>query len=309
MAFPALCILLIVLPGIIYRQAYTRGAVPIFRPIGTRRENSISKYPKSIRSLPEEISASLFAAILLNVIWLSLATATAKSGLFPWKSPPNYDQFLYLIYGSLDVSKGRYHLTLHYLAEHRLEFVGYFLSLYAASSVIARFALWFVRALRLDHHLMFLRLEDQWFYFLRGEIFYFSEFRKFVKMKDPISGTYVSLVVDQGGDQYLYKGFLWDFFLDRHGNLDRLVLHNVIRSRFIPEEKGEIKSAKEGENGPVDIPIIDRRWTFERVSSQIFTVKYADCKTLACTYFYIREDKNEKPVEGQSEASPVAVAA
>jgi len=49
---------------------------------------------------------------------------------------------------------------------------------------------------------------------------------------------------------------------------------------------------------PADrILIRSRNWAFERISSQIFTVKYADCKTLACTYFSIKK-RNSSPKQG-----------
>jgi hypothetical protein len=143
--------------------------------------------------------------------------------------------------------------------------------------------LWFVRWARLDLKWIFFRLEDQWFYFLYGEIFQFSEFRRFLPDTPPITGTYISAVLAHSQGDVLYKGFLWDFYLDKSGNLDRLLLLNAIRCRFDPE------GDKDGARPAPTAHITQRDWVFERVSSQIFTFKYADCKTLSCTYFSIEE--------------------
>jgi hypothetical protein len=169
------------------------------------------------------------------------------------------------------------------VARQHAPLIWYFLSLYFAAGIAGRASLWLVRSMRLDLNWMMLRLEDHWFYFLYGEIFQFAEFRKFLPNTPPITGTYVSAVVTHCDADVLYKGFLWDFYLDKDGNLDRLLLHNVIRCKFDP-------NGDKSDPEPVSITQIKHRnWVFERISSQIFTFKYADCKTLSCTYFSIEE--------------------
>lgn len=309
LAFPALCILLLVLPGIIFRKAYTRGSLPIFFPPGRDHEKSLSKYPTSVRPFNEEIVVSLIAAILLHVFWLSVCTGlhtiSGWFGMDLFEVKPDYQKVIYVLYGAIP-SSTVYISTLDYLADQHIPITLYFLSLYLISFFLARTSLWIVRYYHLDHQWMTLRLEDQWFYFLRGEIFQFSEFKQFIgeESSHSVSGTYVSIVVAQGKTDYLYKGFLWDFYLNRDGNLDRLLLHNVIRCPFdsnTNSEKSSESVSKETEKNDIAIAteslhkakIEDHLWTFQRVSSQVFTVRYADCKTLACTYFYIEEPLSE----------------
>ena len=349
LAFPALCLLLLVLPGILFRKAYARGAVLWGSP--KTGGFAINKHPTSKLPLTEEIAVSLINAIVLQIIWLSLCTWL--SDFFKWldrfawfqsayRCPwlhwlplsfkPDYKQLLYVIYGGLAPGDGHYEETLGFLARHHTSIAVYFLTLYAASGFAGRGALWFVRHFQLDHKWMFLRLEDQWFYFLYGEIFGFQEFRRFLSGPPAITGTYVSVVVAHGEADVLYKGFLWDFYLDSHGNLDRLLLHNVIRCKFYPSgtqesagntrpptgeaggtrsnqpilgrllrpgksQHDESSASVEGEVPADRILIRSRNWAFERISSQIFTVKYADCKTLACTYFSIKK-RNSSPKQG-----------
>lgn len=292
LAFPALCILFMVLPGIIFRNAYTKGAVPVFFPPGYGGLDGVNKFPTSNRPLAEEIGASLVAAIILHIIWLTLCPfllgglkwmgwATAMHPL----TTADYMNLFRVLYGDLKAN-GAHDDAMRFLAESRHGLVFYFLSLYSASFMFGRWSIRLIRRFKLDHRLIQFRLADQWFYFLRGEMFSFIEFKQLIQDKPPhVTGTYVSVVVDQGDGDYLYKGFLWDFHLDSKGDLDRLVLHNVIRCKFDPSSPTVDGKAQE----PVEsTQIVDVKWQFQRVTSQVFTVKYADCKTLACTYFYIK---------------------
>lgn len=298
MAFPALCIVLIVLPGIIFRRAFTRGAVPVFPGLKGATAN---KLPTSNAPLTEEVSASLVMAMLLHTLWLSLCAGLDR--IFPcWHVEPNYQYLLYVLFGDLSVSQDLYKQTLEYVAKRHDYIAAYFLGLYGVSWLLGTGLLRGVRLTGLDRRFTFFRLKNDWFYFLRGEMFDFYEFRDFFKVSHKITGTYVSVVVSQSDGDFLYKGFLWDFYLDRNGELDRLLLHNVIRRKFTPGEQSGLTD-RSGSPSPLAelardptgtgealVRIDDHpHWTFERISSQIWTVKYADCKTLACTYFYIQE--------------------
>ena len=310
LAFPALCILLLALPGILFRKAFARAALPMPLIPGTS-QHRVNKYPVSIRPFTEEICISLVWTILLHVLWLLLWSLL---GLLQYL--PCFDNAVLVLHGPGSPVLTNYPNALHQLAEMRVGIAAYFISLYAASFLLGRLSLWIVRDFNLDHSWMIVRLEDQWFYFLNGEIFRFSEFKQFFSGPVPkISGTYISLVVTQSDADYLYKGFLWDFHLDRDGGLDRLVLHHAIRAKFDPPPgKAESKNAITSESSATpaavaedpsreehhdkaqsnsdELSITDAGWKFQRVSSQLFTVRYADCKTLACTYFYVRKRKS-----------------
>ncbi|OYW71528.1 MAG: hypothetical protein B7Z37_27545, partial [Verrucomicrobia bacterium 12-59-8] len=272
-----------------------RAALPM--PLGAGETKPVAnKYPVSIRPMTEEVSISLVWTLLLHMLWLGLFSAP-----FLLQFKPDVLNVGMVLHGPDGLNEAGYHKAFVAVVEDRRNLVIYFVSLYFASFLLGRGALWTVRHFRLDHDWMVVRLEDQWFYFLRGEIFRFREFKNFLGENVPLlSGTYISLVVSQGGADFLYKGFLWDFHLDREGKLDRLVLHHAIRSEFAPKEKpAALADAENGSHSEVALPvqaaeedkklsISDASWKFQRVSSQLFTVRYADCKTLACTYFYVR---------------------
>jgi hypothetical protein len=328
LAFPALCILFLVLPGIIFRSAYTQGSVPVFFPPGSSGLDGVNKFPTSNRPLAEEISTSLVTAICLHILWLT----ACPYWLFPlhklgWLTSVHaldtndYVNLFRVLYGDIKV-QWAHESAMRFLAESRQGLVCYFLSLYGASFILGRFSIRFIRRFKLDHKFIQVRLADGWFYFLRGEMFSFHEFRQLFqdngigngnakdqgenqdnakgdqqqneKDKDKprrhVTGTYVSVVIAQADGDYLYKGFLWDFHLDGKGGLDRLVLHNAIRCKFDPANP----TAASHRPRPVSATkIVEVKWAFQRVTSQIFTVKYADCKTLACTFFYIRDPAAE----------------
>ncbi|OYW75658.1 MAG: hypothetical protein B7Z37_12260 [Verrucomicrobia bacterium 12-59-8] len=320
LAFPALCILFLVLPGIIFRSAYTQGSVPIFFPPGSSGLDGVNKYPTSNRPLAEEISTSLVTAICLHILWLWLCPCfLVPFQYFGWLTTlhrfndAEYMNLFRVLYGDLKAS-GPHDDAMKFLADSRQGLVCYFLSLYGASFFLGRCSIRFIRKFKLDHKFIQFRLADEWFYFLRGEMFSFHEFRQLFqdngngkdkdkdKEKDKprrhVTGTYVSAVIAQADGDYLYKGFLWDFHLDGKGSLDRLVLHNVIRCKFDPANP----SAANHRPQPVRATkIIDVKWAFQRVTSQIFTVKYADCKTLACTFFYIRDPAAEAEREARAQ--------
>ncbi len=311
LAFPALCILLLALPGILFRKAFARAALPMPLMSGSG-QHRVNKYPVSIRPFTEEICIGLVWTILLHVMWLMLWSIPCLAQFMP-----TFDDAIVVVHGPGSLDAKDYSSAIHRLVEKRLCIATYFITLYAASFLLGRLTLWIVRDFHLDHSWMMVRLEDQWFYFLNGEIFKFSEFKQFFQGPVPkISGTYVSLVVTQSGADYLYKGFLWDFHLDRDGGLDRLVLHHAIRAKFDPpagkdeagtktsgqpsdtsetvvENLNRVENLKEAKNNSDELSITDAGWKFQRVSSQLFTVRYADCKTLACTYFYVRKRKPE----------------
>jgi hypothetical protein len=308
LAFPAICILLLALPGIILRKAFARAAVPTSLFQGKTGGYVVNKYPVSVRSTAEEVSLSLIWAVILHIIWLTGATLIGLA-------QPDYHKVILIVHGSSDIKDPAYQAALNYIVCQRTQITVYFLTLYAFSFFVGRTALWVIRRSHLDHKLFLFRLEDQWFYFLRGEIFNFREFDKFIKPPRPeICGTYVSVVVAQTGKDYLYKGFLWDFHLDRNGNLERIVLHHTIRSLFAPEiseAKSTILPSVSGTDTllePAKKKLIgEGSFDFQTVTSQLFTVRYADCKTLACTYFYIRRAKTvlKKQADQLSASLPV----
>lgn len=159
LAFPALCIVLLVLPGILFRRAYSRGAL-FFRATKGRNQ-AINKYPTSTLPLTEEIGVSLVWAIILHVIWLNLFTWIGSWSWIHNGFAPNYEQLLFLIYGDLTVSPEQYECTLRFVASQHTILAYYFLSLYLFSAIAGRVCLWFVRILKLDLNWMFARLEDQ----------------------------------------------------------------------------------------------------------------------------------------------------
>lgn len=329
MAFPALCILLLALPGVLFRKAYARASVPIplFAGDGSSKY-LVNKYPVSVRPFSEEICLSLVWSIMLHVAWLTAMGLILS--LFPAGASrlgirqPDYQKILTVMHGPGNFAPEAYTATIEEVAKDHAAIVKYFLSLYAFSFIVGRTSLWVVRGFRLDHRSFLFRLEDQWFYFLRGEIFNFVEHEPFMARPRPqICGTYVSLVVPQSGGDFLYKGFLWDFHLDSTGNLDRLVLHHVIRSVFppqVPDNANEDGASAESPTRPVvstpaapirEEPLISgSKSAYQTVTSQLFTVRYADCKTLACTYFYIRRRKkvaqNNSPATGPTGSKDIA---
>lgn len=106
-----------------------------------------------------------------------------------------------------------------------------------------------------------------WYYFLSG-----ADFEK-DKTPDMIA---VSAIVNISGNAYLYTGVLEDYFVDQEGNLDRLILQEVMR-RPIENDKSE-ETVDKG---------LDR---FYRVDGDYFVLRYSEAITLNIEYIKFTEE-------------------
>ncbi|MET0090378.1 MAG: hypothetical protein ABW068_10230 [Candidatus Thiodiazotropha sp.] len=204
LAFPALLTFLLILPGFIFRAAYTRSE-------RTQLDN---------RPFTSETVKSLILATLLHTLWLWAAKA-----LFSVKL--DYQGFL-TIYTSAHgaLLDG----TINSAAHHMPQIIFYLMSLYICAYLMGRSLQKLVLRLKLDRHPLLsdlFRFDTPWFYLFKG---YNEEGEEahFVKL---------AVTINQGGATYLYYGILEDFFLTDAGHLDRLVLSSVVRRRLEADEE------------------------------------------------------------------------
>lgn len=97
----------------------------------------------------------------------------------------------------------------------------------SVSAVSAYIGLKVVRAFELDIQIPFLRFENHWYYYLRGEFLKFKDFGiRFVKIID----VYADVLVKIDGKTKLYSGFLKQYTLKRDTNdLEAIYLTDVVR--------------------------------------------------------------------------------
>lgn len=127
-----------------------------------------------------------------------------------------------------------------------------------------------VRKYRLDRRIPILRFND-WYYLLMGDrdLYTCPGFDR--------GGVYLAAVVEIGGDNYLYRGFVHDFFLDRQGDLNRLVLVAASRRKLTDDRKKDEEHT------------VDEDPRYYSIYGQHFVLKYSSVKNLQLTYVSLRE--------------------
>jgi hypothetical protein len=202
-AFPALLTFLLILPGFIFRGAFTRSE-------RTQLDN---------RPFTSETVKSLILAILLHALWLQLSKLFTPITI-------DYQVFLTLF----TAARGDLlELAINRSAAHMPAFISYLLSIYISSYLLGLVAQKLVINLKLDRHPLlsdFFRFDTPWFYLFKG----FNdegEGADFVKL---------AVTVQQVEATYLYYGILEDFYLTDSGNLDRIILSSVVRRQLISDE-------------------------------------------------------------------------
>jgi len=259
-AFPALVVLLLLLPGVLLSYAYRRG---FFR-----------KTPVTLGPLRDEIGPGIVWALLLHIISLALLHRG-----FGWMPDPQ------IFFGLVDGEPGS--------GEARgsggavAELFTYLASLNGAAFMLGWSAHGIVRWLKLDLRYDWLRFSNEWFYLFSGEARVFEtdqskrdvpSIRMFVRGTS-IDVVFDSAVVEQGDGAMLYWGLLSDYFFDAEGKLDKIVLQEAQRRRL----------ATDADDGEAQLPVTDER--FYPIRGNYLVIRYTDVLNLNIEYVVL-DDPN-----------------
>lgn len=118
-----------------------------------------------------------------------------------------------------------------------------------------------------------------WYYLFSGADFPEDEVPDFVS---------VSAVVDVAGEPYLYMGLLDDYFMNHDGELDRLVLRQVMR-RPMSKDKGPDH-------------VYGDFSRFYPIDGDCFVLRYAECTTLNIEYIKLNPENSLPVPEHEHEA-------
>lgn len=217
LAFQALAIFALALPGIILKNSYRNGF--------------FWDRPRQQSPIAEEVAYSLLLACALHSVYAPIVNRY-------W--PIDLNAVVILLLGQY--GKDGEHLagTVAALTIYPGRIFGYFVVLYAASGALGLAAHGVVRRLRLDLKSRFFRFNHQWHYLLHGEIANFPESNVEVRSFDFIS---IACVVDTDAGSFLYVGVLDAFYFNKGGELDLLVLTGAMR-RPIDTSKEDASGAK-----------------------------------------------------------------
>jgi len=295
LAFPALVVLLLLLPGVLLSYAYRRG---FFR-----------RTPVTLGPIRNEIGPGIVWALALHAIFLPLLYWG-----FGWQ--PDLQFFL----GLADIA----HTVEATSPPERPAVIQLFWYL-VGTNAFALLAGWgvhgVVRKGRLDLRYDWLRFSNEWYYLFSGEARIFQSpqpdrdlrsIRQFFGTDD-LDLVFVSAVVDQGNGSVLYWGVLADYFFDADGRLEKIVLQDAQRRDLAKddeslrtdtgsadEEMVVSEEEKTAEEEPRPMPPDDHR--FYPIRGHFLIIRYQDVVNLNIEYLRLTEASNEPGVDEERPA-------
>jgi len=245
-AFSAVLVFILVLPGLLFRYTYQRG---FFR-----------RSPVTIPSFAEDLAFSVLWAGLLHTLWLNLF---ALLGL-----RLEYGPLLALLVGQFGVDQKYLDEAVRALQNAHAAITFYFLSLFAAGYGLGYAFHALVRRQRWDHTTRAFRFPNEWYYLFSGE--------------EAAGGqpdiVFVTVLLELSDATYLYRGILQAWYFDRQGNLDRVVLEEVLRRKL-----AEDRDSSE----PYVPPMRGSDERYYSVEGDLLVLRYSEVKTLNVEYLYL----------------------
>ena len=258
-ALPALAFFFILLPGFVARSRIKR----------------VERQALDYSPFGQVVSEGVFWAGGLHALWLLLADLLTGLRLQP---------LLLLQMLSSDAQTQR--LALEPVAQQAELVALYFGTLMPFAFLAPTVVRWAISAARLDRvHSPVSALvrfsAAPWYYMLRG-----ADFAR----EDRPDLIAVSAVVDVAGQPYLYTGLLDEYFTDQTGDLDRMILQQVMRRPLWADKKSDSDAGSDG---------LDR---FYPVDGDYFVLRYKEAITLNIEYIKLREAPAE-PLPAVTESS------
>jgi hypothetical protein len=191
-AFSAVVLLLIFLPGFILRRVYL--SYPFSR-----------KY--SVSSPFDDVPAILIALVLQGVMIIVIGHY--------WHYEIDYKALgVFLVGAHLDQAQFDAFANIR---DHFIAIAEYNLVLWAVAAVLGFMARWLVVKLDLDLRFRVLRFSNDWYYLLTGR-------QWFLEQGTDFDFVWLDLLVETGGSTILYSGRLHSYFLAPDGGLDSICL-------------------------------------------------------------------------------------
>ena len=255
-AFPALLLFFIVLPGFIFFYTFkqTEKTVLDFSPFAASTIKSI-------------VIAAVLQALGVTLVYLFTR----------YQFQPSY--FFMLLIGGTNASGLRVVDAVQNLSNHALGIATYFASLYLLAG-IAGFGLrrlitkmkWDVREGIFGE---MLRFDTPWYYLFNGN------------RDDTVAGVVIAAIVDLKDGSFLFTGILSRYFLNDTGQLDRLILVNTQRRSVQSDRQTEptIFSGEPAVANPV-LEALDPAERFYGIQGDYFVLRFDEIITLNIRYLY-----------------------
>ncbi len=270
LAFQALLILAMLLPGLIFRSAYNRGVWNF--PMGR------------LGPVSEQIPKAVIHSLWLNALWAMIARAMHEAAPH-WVWAIDFRAVACWISNDFGRDQVEFPRALDALVASPSRIFAYLASLYGCSWLAGEACLRIVRGRKLDLKYRRIRFDHEWHYLLRGEAPDFPDpgynqtlvpttgFQGKAAFAEDCLATVVAAVVDFKETSYVYLGIVVDYYFDEQGNLDRLLLSTVKRRKLMDHE-GD--SAEQGSN-----PAAER---FQEIRGYYFVLRMSELRTLNIDY-------------------------
>ncbi len=207
LSITALLIILLLIPGILFRRAYF--VFPFSR-----------KY--TINSTFDEISVILIPAIIFHII-----------GYWVLRETRFYGEFRNLIFFLTDILSGNQDFntaSANDIYPFKLNDIIYCLAiLWGSSYYTGIFLNQNIRKLKIDAKFRFFRYKNEWYYYLTGRVL---DFPNVMGESAKINMTLADVLI-KGNNYYLYRGFLTDYYLSENGGLSCICLKQAYRTIFV----------------------------------------------------------------------------
>ncbi|MEJ2044479.1 MAG: hypothetical protein P8X74_05490 [Reinekea sp.] len=197
-AFPAVVIFLILLPGAIFRTTF-----------------NISEDKSYFGQMPlsKAATVSFIYAIFLHLLWLIIT-------IYIFKIKIDF----YTLFVLLTSYQGRMDAALVAVSSSIYKVFTYFITLILFSGILGISLRYLVNKFKLDHGDSWLakvcRVNTPWYYYFTD---HYSDHKE-----EPVY-IIVSALVDVAGSGVIYEGFLKKWYTDRDGKLDRIVIEEAVR--------------------------------------------------------------------------------
>lgn len=268
LALPALIIILLILPGILLSYSYRRGYA--------------LRSPIAIGPIQHEIIIGLFLALIIQLILLPLANVVSGFEV-------DFQALLISLAGWPPINEVHIRHYIEASTSHTYLILIYLTASNMLALIVGILLHWVVRKNKLDLRYDFLRFNNEWYYLFTGEARIFEQPQKDrsiqgIKefLKTEIDFIYISALVEQSNTSYLYWGALSDFYFDRSGKLDRIVLSNAYR-RILEEDRNEDDSTSD----------LTDEGRFYKIAGDYFIIPYHEIININIEYFVLDETNSE----------------
>lgn len=259
-ALPAFVITLLVLPGILASFYYRKGP---------------GRSPLRLGTIQDEIGLGLLWAIPINIVAFVLANALPFDNV-------NLESIFWVLTGYQETGP-RLERHIESFTEYPLHILFYLLFVNAFGVLAGKGLHLAVRYYYLDIKYPFMRFQNEWHYLFSGEARFFDAESKEISRAavrqglDEIEFVFVTMVLEQGREVYLYRGVLSEYYFNKGGHLDKIIIEAPQR-RLISNDDA---------NGEF---IGEER--FYKIVGKFFAIKYNVVKNLNI-YYYTFDREND----------------